>query len=164
MEYQFISQQSSEYLEERELRARLLRLPLGMPRGSERFRFEDRCRHLVALEMDRVVGCLMFHPEAHEAGRVTDSRVFCPKARMGGRLLQMVVEEAFQGQGVGTGLVRFLEAHLAREGFESLYLHARDHALGFYEKLGYRAEGVAFTEVGISHHRMVKRLAGVASP
>jgi predicted GNAT family N-acyltransferase len=48
-------------------------------------------------------------------------------------------------------------------GFTSVYLHAQAVAAGFYERLGFRAVGPVFDEVGIPHVRMslgIKRKDG----
>ncbi|HRF26714.1 MAG TPA: GNAT family N-acetyltransferase [Ferruginibacter sp.] len=37
-------------------------------------------------------------------------------------------------------------------------MHARDSAVGFYEKLGYKVIGEGFMEVNLPHHLMVKEL------
>ena len=39
-------------------------------------------------------------------------------------------------------------------GFTQVYLHAQTSRRGFYERLGFRAEGPEFDEVGIPHRRM----------
>jgi predicted GNAT family N-acyltransferase len=39
-------------------------------------------------------------------------------------------------------------------GFTEVYLHAQATAVDFYERLGFRAEGPEFDEVGIPHRRM----------
>jgi predicted GNAT family N-acyltransferase len=39
-------------------------------------------------------------------------------------------------------------------GFTEVYLHAQAAAVDFYERLGFRAEGPEFDEVGIPHRRM----------
>jgi predicted GNAT family N-acyltransferase len=38
-------------------------------------------------------------------------------------------------------------------------LHARKTAIGFYEKLAYAVVGGEFTEVGVAHVKMIKRIA-----
>ena len=43
-------------------------------------------------------------------------------------------------------------------GYEEIVLHARETALGFYQKLGYETEGDSFTEVGLPHSAMRKKL------
>ena len=125
-----------------DLRFRILREPLGLPPGSEWYEFEEDCVHLIAVEGQAVVGCVLFHPDGEG----------------GGRLLQMAVEEHLQGQGIGRILVERLEREIARDGTRSVHLHARDHAIGFYERLGYERIGDVFVEIGIPHYDMKKRL------
>lgn len=134
------------YAAELELRWRVLREPLGHPREATLFPFEAESLHLLALDEGEVVGCVLFHPEGLDTGR----------------LLQMAVEPARQGQQLGTRLVRELEAEVARLGFRTVMLHARDSAVGFYGRLGYEVFGEPFMEVGIPH-RYMRRLVGSAS-
>jgi predicted GNAT family N-acyltransferase len=37
-------------------------------------------------------------------------------------------------------------------------MHARDTAIGFYEKFGFKVNGNEFIEVNVPHHVMEKRL------
>jgi len=69
-----------------------------------------------------------------------------------------VLEEA-RGSGLGRALVESIERHARQSGLESVRLDAQVQAAGFYEKLGYLAEGEVFIEAGIDHRRMTKRLA-----
>lgn len=127
------------YAGELELRYQVLRRPLGMGRETVRFAFEDDALHLLAVAAgDLVLGCVLFHPED----------------ATGGRLFQMAVDPALQGRGLGARLVRHLEGHLLAKGLWNVHLHARDEAIGFYERLGYAICGPAFVEVGIGHHPM----------
>lgn len=140
----FIDVADPAYEGECALRFRILREPLGFTRADVAFPFEAESLHLVAVDADGVVrGCVLFHPDG----------------RGGGRLFQMAVDEALQGQGVGRALVDHLEAELAERGIEEVELHARDHAIGFYARLGYVAFGEPYTEVGIPHQNMRKRLS-----
>jgi predicted GNAT family N-acyltransferase len=136
----FIGTDSPEYARELDLRWRILRKPLGHGPEAVAFPFEAESLHLIALEGDRVVGCVLFHPEGPATGR----------------LFQMAVEPDRQGTGLGTGLVRALEAEVARRGFGEVTLHARDSAVGFYARLGYEAFGEPYVEVGIPHRSMRK--------
>lgn len=129
------------YAQERALRYEILRKPLGMEPGSELFPQEEECLHLVALEEERVLGCVLFRPQDKT-----------------GRLFAMAVSEPMQGKGVGTKLVRELIRLVRERGFHEIFLHARDHALGFYERLGFQVTGDPFLEVGIRHLRMQQRL------
>lgn len=143
MEFKFIDIEDPLYEKERKLRSKVLREDLGFPPGAEVFPFEDKSLHLVAVEDDEVIGCAAFHPEEKT-----------------GRLYQMAVYEKYRGNGIGRRLVARMEGHLKEEGFEEIYLHARDYAVPFYEKLGYEAYGEPFVEIGIDHRKMKKGLQG----
>jgi len=136
----WIDTQHDLYESERELRLEVLRKPLGIDR-VEKFPFEDESLHLVALDGPRVVGCLLFHPEDKT-----------------GRLYQMAVAGEFRGIGMGKRLIRHLERRLSKEGFKSLYLHARMPVIGFYEKCGFTVDSDIFIEIGIEHRKMVKKI------
>jgi len=143
LELRFVSPDDPLVEEELALRFRVLRDPLGLPPDAVRFGFEDESLHLLALEDgERVVGCVLFHPEATGEGR----------------LYQMAVEESHRGRGVGRQLVQALEAALTARQIYTVNLHARDQAVGFYERLGYQRQGDAFIEVGIEHLTLVKAL------
>lgn len=132
------------YAGARRLRYELLRRPLGMGEGTEEHPAEARARHLVAVADGEVVaGCVMF---------------LADEGRASGKLLQMAVAESHQGTGVGRRLVRELERAVAADGIEEVHMHARVVALGFYEKLGYAVASEVFTEVGIPHRVMRRRL------
>jgi predicted GNAT family N-acyltransferase len=49
--------------------------------------------------------------------------------------------------------------NLARDrGYKKITMHARQNAVGFYEKMGYRRVGDAFIEITIPHYVMEKDL------
>jgi ribosomal protein S18 acetylase RimI-like enzyme len=143
MELAFLALDDPRYAQELDLRFRLLRQPLGLARGTEVFPFEAESLHLVAIEGERVVGCVLFHQREGDSGR----------------LFQMAVDADLQGRGIGRRLVRHLESELARRGVRRVFLHARRHVQGFYERLGYSAYGEVFEEVGIPHVAMQRVLA-----
>jgi predicted N-acetyltransferase YhbS len=143
----FIGVDAPEYAQELDLRWRVLRGPLGFGRDAVAFPFEAESLHLVALDAARVVGCVLFHPEGAESGR----------------LFQMAVEPDRQGTGLGTRLVHALEAELGRRGFREVTLHARDTAVGFYARLGYAPFGPPHVEVGVPHQNM-RRPLGPRAP
>jgi len=130
------------YALERELRYQVLRAPLGLGRSDVGFAGEERAVHVLALEGDDnqvVIGCVLFDFAS-------------------GRLRAMAVDPTRQKQGIGVLLVQRLEAELRLEKIGVVSLHARDHAVGFYARLGYAVTGEPFTEVGIPHFNMVKTL------
>ncbi|MBN1207831.1 MAG: GNAT family N-acetyltransferase [Myxococcaceae bacterium] len=144
----FIHPGHALYPEELELRFRVLREPLGFPRSAVAFPFEAESLHLVARQGGAVVGCVLFHPEDPQ----------------GGRLFQMAVTPPLQGRGLGARLVTALEEELRRRGFTRVHLHARAQVVPFYERLGYTPYGEPFTEVNIPHRHMRKTLASSILP
>ncbi|MDQ3266633.1 MAG: GNAT family N-acetyltransferase [Myxococcota bacterium] len=142
MEIVLISPTHPLHPAEVDLRFRVLRAPLGIRREEVRYPLDEGSLHWVGVEEERVVGCVLFHPETAQRGR----------------LLQMAVEPALQGRGMGRQLVRALEAEAASRGFEEVTLHAREEKVGFYLRLGYELYGDPFVEVGIPHRLMRRRL------
>jgi predicted GNAT family N-acyltransferase len=71
-----------------------------------------------------------------------------------GKIGRVAVLPQYRGAGAGLAIMRRL-VDLARErGFTEVYLNAQTYARGFYERLGFRADGPEFDEVGIPHQRM----------
>ena len=134
------------YADELELRFRVLREPLGMTRADVKFEREPAWTHFVAhASVDggrRLVGCVL---SSREAGDVVQLR-------------QMAVSPELQMGGVGRLLVEVLEARAREERIRVVTMHAREVAVGFYEKLGYAVVGERFVEVGIPHFVMQKEL------
>ncbi len=130
------------YAGERRLRYEVLRRPLGMPEGSEENAAEALCEHCILVDVGVVVGCVL---------------CLADPDRLAGKLLQMAVAESQRGMDVGRRLVRELERHVAANGALVVRMHARETAIGFYEKLGYTASGDTFSEVGLPH-RLMQRM------
>jgi predicted GNAT family N-acyltransferase len=75
-----------------------------------------------------------------------------------GHIGRMAVLKEWRGGGIGSALLSRL-LQLAREArHEVARLHAQTHAMGFYEKHGFVAEGEEFMEAGIPHFVMSLRL------
>ncbi len=70
----------------------------------------------------------------------------------------MAVYGEWQGKGIGGMLVIAAEKFSTQKGYGKMILHARKVALEFYKRLGYEAYGSEFTEVGIPHYMMEKKL------
>ncbi|MEU8512203.1 GNAT family N-acetyltransferase [Kitasatospora sp. NPDC048722] len=77
-----------------------------------------------------------------------------------GRVLlgRLAVVKAARGTGLGVSLVRAIEAAAVARGAVELELHAQVQALGFYERLGYTAEGPVYDDAGIPHRTMTRVL------
>ncbi len=131
-----------------ELRNAVLRRPLGMSLGPEQLAGEAGDLHLAYRRGEAVVACVVLTPL--DGGRV--------------RLRQMAVAPAHRRQGIGTRLLAFAESTARGRGFRECILHAREGAVAFYAKQGYRAAGPPFEEVGLPHRLMRKPLDGRNQP
>lgn len=143
MQFVEISIQSPRYKQEIELRDRTLRAPLGLVFTQEDLQAEVDHLHYGIVDGDALVACA----------------VVVPLSTTEAKLRQMAVTEAHQRQGIGSTLVRSIEAELVALGFRHIQLNARDIAVGFYTSLGYAKEGAEFIEVSIPHRKMVKSIA-----
>jgi predicted GNAT family N-acyltransferase len=102
-------------------------------------------------ELDAVVPHVLAWSSASEAKR---DLVGTGRLEPTGKIGRVAVLPQYRGSGAGVAIMRRL-VDLARErGFTEVYLNAQTYARGFYERLGFRAEGPEFDEVGIPHQRM----------
>jgi len=133
---------SPEYEKMLRLRYDLLRKPLGLSFDPGELEKEKDDVLMGAFEDGRLLGCCLLT-------RVDDKTV---------RLRQMAVPNNLQGKGIGRALMIFAE-NIARDmGYQTLMMHARISAIGFYEKLGYTKNEGQFIEVTIPHVVMEKSL------
>ncbi|MFN4153996.1 MAG: GNAT family N-acetyltransferase [Paracoccaceae bacterium] len=76
-----------------------------------------------------------------------------------GKIGRVCVLPAARGTGLGAALMRAAIAELRRQpGLTRAKLGAQTHALGFYERLGFVAEGPVYDDAGIPHRDMVMAL------
>jgi len=142
MALKLIDYGSPEYQQMVQLRNDILRKPLGLAFQKEELEKEADDILIGAFDEDNMLGCCI----------LTDMQNGCA------RLRQMAVKKNMQGKGIGESIMTFAE-NLARDkGFKRLTMHARDSALGFYEKFGYKVKGDQFEEINIPHHIMEKKL------
>lgn len=142
MALKIIDHGSPEYREMTRLREQILRRPLGLTLDSDELETERPHVHIGAFEEDSLLGCCMLVRE--------DDRTV--------RLRQMAVSDDIQRKGIGKALMSFAENIARDQGYRNLIMHARQHAIGFYEKMGYRVTSTEFTEVTIPHVVMEKSL------
>jgi len=70
------------------------------------------------------------------------------------RMRYVAIKSDIQGSGIGSKM--FFEEEARARRFESIYCHARDTAINFYSKNGYKTEGEMFEQVTIPHIKMRK--------
>lgn len=136
------------------LRARVLRA--GKPLESARFESDARpdAVHFGAWDQaGALVGCASAHPASYPHPEELDAALPRPYQLRG-----MAVAPEAQGTGAGAALLAALEAAAAGAGGLSVWCNARESALGFYERQGYRVTSAPFESVGVTHRRMIKHL------
>lgn len=125
------------------LRNAVLRNPLGRSLDSEDLEGENIQRHFGILSREEeIVACVSVKNIGEKHYKIR----------------QMAVSVSFQRMGLGAVLLAHVERELASIGATQVSLHARDTAVGFYERLGFYRIGELFDEVGIAHVRMHKAL------
>ncbi len=142
MALKLIDHGSVEYQQMVNLRNEILRKPLGLTFTPEELEQEKEEILIGAFEDDKMLGCCMLISEEEKA---------C-------RLRQMAVLNTQQGKGIGRALMLFAETIARDRGFRKITMHARNTAVGFYERLGYRISGEEFREVTLPHYVMEKNL------
>ena len=131
-----------EYKQMIQLRHAILRQPLGLSFSVEELEKEKGDILIAAFEDDEMLGCCMLTPLNKETVR----------------LRQMAVPSNLQGKGIGASIMSFAENLAYDKGYKKMIMHARDTAIGFYEKFGYKITGHEFLELNIPHHIMEKIL------
>lgn len=107
----------------------------GVARELEWDEFDALSRHVLAESRDgAAVGTGRLLPDGH-IGR-------------------MAVLPGWRGCGVGTAMLEVLLEQARDLGLPQVVLHAQTHALPFYARLGFVAEGPPFLEAGIAHRLM----------
>lgn len=142
MPLKLIEHNSVEYHQMVQLRMQLLRKPLGLSFTSEELASEAKDILIGYFDDDKLEGCCILTPETEDTIR----------------LRQMAVLGSLQGKGIGKAILQFAENIARDKGFKKMIMHARNTAIGFYEKLGYQTIGEEFIEVTIPHYTMEKKL------
>lgn len=75
------------------------------------------------------------------------------------KIQRVAVLDAYRKQGIGKLLLEQVEK-IAKEQLNAscLVLDSQDHAISFYEKIGYSVEGDGFLDADIPHHFMQKAI------
>jgi predicted GNAT family N-acyltransferase len=125
-----------------ELRERVFCGEQGVTPEADRDGRDPEAVHVVAVEDGEVVGT-------------------CRLLIRGGiaRLGRLAVERERRGAGVATAVLEEADRVARRAGAQRIDLHAQTYALDLYLSQGYRERGGRFSEEGIEHVAMEKRLA-----
>ena len=114
----------------------------GVPAEEELDSEDATATHAVALLDGEVVG----------TGRMV------PAEPRSARIGRMAVRNEWRRRGVGGRILRALEEAASSQGLREAVLYAQTYVKSFYASHGYVEAGEAFSEVGIEHVEMRKRL------
>jgi predicted GNAT family N-acyltransferase len=112
-----------------------------VPAELELDEYDATARHWLAVEGEAAVGT---------ARAVTKD--------FGWKIGRVAVRAPWRGKGVGARLMRVIEEAARLAGVAELRLESQTHAIPFYERLGYAAEGPEYLDCGIPHRLMRLRL------
>ena len=114
----------------------------GVSTAADRDGRDGEATHIVAVEAGCVVGTcrLLFRGQVARLGR-------------------LAVEPQRRGGGIAGAILLEADRVAAEQGAAAISLHAQTYALQLYLDAGYEERGPAFTEEGIEHVAMEKRLA-----
>lgn len=142
MALKIIDHGSPEYNDMVKLRYNILRKPLGLQFSPETLEHEKDDILIGFYDDDTLEGCcLLTQVEPKEV-----------------RLRQMAVTSGLQRHGLGKAIMQFAENIARDRRYKKICMHAREDAIGFYEKLGYQKVGEEFMEVTLPHFKMEKDL------
>ena len=135
-------QTTEEFERYRDLRWRILRAPWNQPKGSEVDELESKAFPIMVCEVDGIpvgVGRVHFNSETEA------------------QIRSMAVEEEWRGKGIGSIVIKELEKIAIEKGAKKIILQARDNAVKFYERNGYKVVKPSHTLFGsIAHYLMEK--------
>lgn len=133
---------TKEYEQMVQLRDNILRKPLGLSLSAEELEREREDILIACVDDGDMLGCCVLSQIDNETVR----------------LRQMAVPDKLHGKGIGASIMSFAETLAKDKGYRCVTMHARDTAIGFYEKFGYKITGNQFREVNLPHHIMEKKL------
>jgi len=97
---------------------------------------DQHCQHVIAYSLA---------DEPIATGRILPS----------GHIGRIAVLPKWRGKGVGKAILDALVTIALADNTEKVYLNSQTHAMEFYRRFDFIAEGPIFMEAGIPHQRMV---------
>lgn len=126
------------------LRYEILRKPWNQPLGSEKDGLEGQAKHFAYFDTTKILG----------VGRLDQISPEVFQIRF------MAVSTGLQKRGIGRLLMEEMESVTWDMGGQSILLHARENALGFYHSLGYELQSTSHLLFGEIQHYLMKKKKG----
>ena len=131
-----------------QLRYAVLRQPWQQPPGSERCPADAE---------PGTIHALLLAADASAAPVALAVGMLQPTGGPQGQIRFMAVAPAAAGTGLGRRVVAYLEQEARAGGLTEIVLHARETAVGFYEKLGYELVAPSHTLFGVLPHFLMRK-------
>ncbi|MCR9172911.1 MAG: GNAT family N-acetyltransferase [bacterium] len=125
-----------------DLRYRILREPLGKPRGSERNDGDATGIHLALYE----------NGQLRAIARLDQAEPKVSQTRF------VAVDNTIRGRGYGRIIMEAAEKKSKEMGNEKMILHARDYALEFYVKIGYTTIDKSYKLFDVLQHYFMEKV------
>lgn len=132
---------SSIYKDSLEIRKKVFVTEQKVPMSLE-IEDEEKCIHFVLYQEDiPVATCRLYKKDKKTV-----------------KLQRMAVSKEKRKQGYGKKLMQEAEKYADTNDYQTIFLDAQTHALGFYQNLGYQPFGTEFMDAGIPHYSMKKSI------
>ena len=141
----------SSYREWREyflFRYKILRKPIGLSRNTTRDNLEKTSFHVMAINnKNEIIGVGRLHFVSSNKSQIR----------------YMAVDNKIRKAGVGREIVKKLEGYSINNNRNIVILNAREDAVNFYSKLGYKNLGKIDVGIDIKHFHMKKDIKNYPS-
>jgi predicted GNAT family N-acyltransferase len=131
----------SEWEQYYDLRYRILREPLGKERGSERNEGDQTGIHFALYDNKQLKAIARLDNAGEKSAQVRF----------------VAVETALQGKGYGRKIMEATEIAAKHSGSEKMILHARDYAVEFYLRLGYKVIEPSYKLFDVLQHYLMEK-------
>jgi predicted GNAT family N-acyltransferase len=122
---------------------KILREHIGLDKKLTKDSLEEKSYHLMAIDIsENILGVGRIH--------------FLNKKES--QIRYMAVQEEYRKMGIGKQIVIGLEGFSIKNDRYKIILNARDNAVNFYSRLGYKILGPYDAGIGIDHYKMSKNL------
>jgi N-acetylglutamate synthase-like GNAT family acetyltransferase len=131
-----------EFERYRYLRWKVLRAPHNQPRITEEDDAGDKDFPIMVCEVDGIpIGVGRAHFISEDQAQIRS----------------ISVEEEWSGKGIGTIILKELEKIITAKGAKRIIIHARNNAVEFYKKNGYKAVEPSYTLFGEIEHTLMDK-------
>ena len=131
-----------EFEKYRDLRWRILRAPWNQPRITEQDDLEKDDFPIMVCEVDGIpIGVGRAHFISEDEAQIRS----------------ISVEPEWEGKGIGSIVLKELEKIVTEKGAKRIIIHARNNAIEFYKKKGYKEVEPSYTLFGEIEHTLMEK-------